>query len=151
MTMRFAYELFGASAPILSLGGRYSRPRPMVSITLIGPLGSYLLRGLVDSGADETIIPEFVAPFLGVDLDSATILSARGIGGSLVSVRFVDVTLRIADQHEQHEWSALVGFAPLGRRTGILGFAGFLQYFTTVLHGDREMLELTVNSLYPGT
>jgi hypothetical protein len=33
----------------------------------------------------------------------------------------------------------------------ILGFAGFLQYFTATFIGDREEVELTVNSLYPGT
>jgi hypothetical protein len=32
-----------------------------------------------------------------------------------------------------------------------LGFAGFLQYFTATLHGDREQVELAVNALYPGT
>jgi hypothetical protein len=31
------------------------------------------------------------------------------------------------------------------------GYAGFLQFFTTTFHGDRELAELTVNSAYPGT
>jgi hypothetical protein len=123
----------------------------MVSITLIGPSGSYLMDGLIDSGSDETIFPEFVAGIVGIDLSGATSLPTRGIGAGSVVVRFVDVTLRIADSHERHEWSALVGFAPLGRRIAILGFAGFLQYFTATLHGDLERLELTVNALYPGT
>ena len=33
----------------------------------------------------------------------------------------------------------------------LLGFAGFLQFFTATFRGDREEIELTVNSLYPGT
>ena len=61
------------------------------------------------------------------------------------------MTLRIADQNERREWSALVGFAPIGKRNVILGHAGFLQYFTTILYGDFEMVELTINALYPGT
>ena len=149
--MRFAYDLFGSSIPVLSLGGRYSRPRPMVPVTLIGPVGSHLIRGLIDSGSDETIFPESVAGIIGVDLSQATSLATSGIGGSPVVVRFVEVSMRIADQQEQHEWTALVGFASLTRRSAVLGFAGFLQYFTTILHGDLEFVELTVNALYPGT
>ena len=150
MTMRFAYELIGASSPIVALGGRYSRPRPIVPITVIGSSGSHLMEGLVDSGADEIIFPELVAAIIGVDLSGAVSLTTRGIGGIPVSVRIAEVTLRIADPHEHHEWSAWVGFSPIPRRTAILGFAGFLQYFTTILYGDFEMLELTVNALYPG-
>ena len=33
----------------------------------------------------------------------------------------------------------------------LLGFAGCLQYFRANFMGDREEVELTVNSLYPGT
>ena len=151
MTMRFAYDLIGTSSPILALGGRYFRPRPIVPITLIGPLGSHLLRGLVDSGADEIIVPEFVPPIIGVDLFGAPTVTTRGIAGSMVSVRLAEVTMRIADLHERREWSAWVGFSPIPRRTAVLGFTGFLQYFTTMLHGEFERLELTVNALYPGT
>jgi hypothetical protein len=35
--------------------------------------------------------------------------------------------------------------------TDLYGFAGFLQFFTAKFEGDREEVELTVNSLYPGT
>ena len=151
MTMQFAYELFAVPSPVRSLGGRYSRPRPMVPITVIGPTGSYLIDGLIDSGSDETIFPDFVAGIIGIDLSGATSLSTHGIGGTAVGVRSFDVTLRIAGSHEQHEWSAVVGFAPLARRTAMLGFAGFLQYFTACFHGDLEFVELTTNALYPGS
>ena len=151
MTMRFAYDLIGASSPILSLGGRYSRPRPIVPITFIGPGGTHLMDGLVDSGADEIILPEMVATIVGIDLSIAPVLTTRGIGGIPVSVRLAEVALRIADLRERHEWSAWVGFSPVPRRTAVRGFAGFLQYITTTLHGDREVVELTVNALYPGT
>jgi hypothetical protein len=61
------------------------------------------------------------------------------------------VTLRVADNQEWREWQAWVGFTSTKLRHPLLGFAGFLQYFTATLHGDREELELTVNSLYAGT
>ena len=77
--------------------------------------------------------------------------TAHGVGGSDVEVRFVDVRLRIADNQEHREWTARVGFAPLERTYALLGFAGFLQFFTATLYGDLEYVDLTVNALYPGT
>ncbi len=125
--------------------------RPLIPITLIGPGGTQVLDGLIDSGSDGTLIPEFAAKHMGIDLTMAPQETTRGIGGAQVAARYVAVTVRIADNTEQREWSALVGFAPLAKRNAILGHAGFLQYFTTILYGDFEMLELTVNALYPGT
>jgi hypothetical protein len=44
-----------------------------------------------------------------------------------------------------------VGFTSARLRFPSLGFAGFLQYFDALFRGDREEVELTVNSLYRGT
>ena len=43
------------------------------------------------------------------------------------------------------------GLPPVKLQRPLLGFAGFLQFFTATFHGDREEVELTVNSLYAGT
>ena len=150
MTLRYAYTGIVLPQPSAALGGRSTLSRPLISITLIGPGGTQLLDGLIDSGADGILVPDDVVAKIGIDLTTATTETTRGIGGSQVTARYVDVTLRIAAQNERREWSALVGFAPIGRRNAILGHAGFLQYFTTVLHGDLEIVELTVNPLYSG-
>lgn len=42
-------------------------------------------------------------------------------------------------------------FTPVSLRQPLLGFAGFLQFFTAIYYGDREELELSVNSLYRGS
>jgi len=123
----------------------------VISLTLIGPRGTQLLDGLIDSGADAILVPEYVAATIGIDLTTAAEETTRGIGGVRVTARYADVTMRIAAQNERREWTALVGFAPIGKRNAILGHAGFLQYFTTILYGDLEFVELTSNSLYPGT
>ena len=151
MTLRFAYRAATFTRPKAALGGRSSVSRPLIPVTLIGPGGTWVLDGLVDSGADGILVPAFVAPIIGIDLTSAAPEATRGIGGSNVTTYYADVTMRIADQNEQREWSALVGFAQLTSRNVLLGHAGFLQYFTTILHGDLEFVELTVNALYPGT
>ena len=150
MTLRYAYRGIVLPQPSAALGGRSTLSRPVISITMIGPRGTQLLDGLIDSGADAVLVPEDVEAKIGIDLTGAAEETTRGIGGVRVVARYADVTLRIADQNERREWSALVGFAPIGRRNAILGHAGFLQYFTTTLHGDSERVELTINGLYPG-
>jgi hypothetical protein len=66
-------------------------------------------------------------------------------------VRYATVTLRLTDGIERREWTAWVGFTRAPLRRPLLGFAGFLQFFTATFHGDREEVELAVNSLYRGT
>jgi predicted aspartyl protease len=151
MTMSFRYTSFMRNHPVVPLGGRFSRPRPIISVTLIGPRHSAALDALLDTGADDTMFPDSVARSLGIDLSSADFGTAQGVGGSKIAVRYVTLTLRIADNNEQREWPAVVAFAPLPNQLPLLGFAGFLQYFTACFHGDLEYVELTVNALYPGT
>jgi hypothetical protein len=59
--------------------------------------------------------------------------------------------LRISDGKEHREWLGRVGFTSTPMQRPLLGFAGFLQFFTATFHGDREYLELSVNSSYQGT
>jgi hypothetical protein len=151
MTLRSAYRVVSFTHPKAALGGRSSVSRPLIPVTFIGPGGTHLLEGLIASGADGILVPEYVATIIGLDLALAACETTRGIGGVQLITRYVDVTMRIADQNEQREWSALVGFAPLTSRNAILGHAGFLQYFTTILHGDLEFVKLPINPLYPGT
>jgi predicted aspartyl protease len=151
MTMSFRYTPFMRNHPVVPLGGRFSRPRPVISVTLIGPRHTAALDALLDTGADDTVFPNSVARSLGIDLSSADIGTAQGVGGGHLNVRYVNLTLRIADNHEQREWSAVVAFTPLHNQLPLIGFAGFLQYFTACFHGDLEFVELTTNALYHGT
>jgi len=73
------------------------------------------------------------------------------VGGVPLPVRYVQATLRLTDGTEFREWTAWVGFAPVPMLWPLLGFAGFLQFFSASFLGDREEVELNVNSLYPGT
>jgi hypothetical protein len=107
--------------------------------------------GLLDPGSDETIFPQVAAVLAGIDLTNAPTGVVTGVGRVNVQLRYAEVTLRIAGVNELREWRAWVGFttAPLTRP--LLGFAGFLQFFTAHFYGDREEVELEVNGLYPGT
>jgi hypothetical protein len=136
--------------PALTLGGRL-RPRPLVGITLVGPTGTYVDSGLLDSGSDHTVFPGHAAVIAGIDLTGAPTDTISGIGRAMVHLRYAEVTLRIAGINELREWRAWVGFTSTPLPRPLLGFAGFLQFFMAQFFGDREEFELTVNSLYPGT
>jgi hypothetical protein len=151
MTMRWPYKLVPSPQPILSLGGRWVRLRPIVVVTLIGPTGTVAREAQVDSAADDTVFPEDMAAMIGLDLTQAPRRSASGVGLVPVPVRYAETTFRITDGREQREWRGWVGFTNAALKRPLLGFAGFLQFFTTNLVGDREALELSVNSLYQGT
>ena len=88
---------------------------------------------------------------IGVDLSQAPAGEGAGVGAGTVSVRYAQITLRLAGRRERREWRGWVGFTAAKFRHPILGFAGFLQYFTATFHGDREEVELAVNSRYAGT
>jgi hypothetical protein len=149
--MRFPYQRISIQSPAIALGGRWVRPRPIIGVTIIGPSDSRLRDGLLDTGSDDTVFPEHLAATLGLDLSSAPIGSMQTANRTRARVRYAPVRLRITDGIEQREWPALVGFTPAPLRQPLLGFAGFLQFFTATFHGDREQVELTINSLYPGT
>jgi len=137
--------------PALTLGGRWVRPRPLIGITLIGPAGTFFDAGLLDPGSDETIFPERAAIRAGIDLSGAPTGSVSGVGRAVVQLRYAEVTLRVAGVNELREWKAWVGFATSPLSRPLLGFAGFLQFFTAQFFGDSEEFELSVNSLNPGT
>src|SRR5690349_7333088 len=136
--MRFRYTPLRAKAPVVSLGGRQERPRPIVNVMLIGPAGARVIPAGVDSYADDTVFPEQQAALAGIDLTNLPQLTFSGIGQTPVPVRYAQLTLRLTDGKEFREWAAWVGFTPALIKHGLLGFAGCLQYFTTTFHGHLE-------------
>jgi hypothetical protein len=116
----------------------------------VGPANTVPQDALLDTGADDTVFPEHIAILAGIDLTNAPTGIGAGVGSGTHVLRYAEVTLRIADSQERREWKAWVGFTALHFRYPMLGFAGFLQYFTATFHGDREEVELIVNSRYAG-
>jgi Aspartyl protease len=151
MTMRFPYRRLKTNAPIPSLGGQWERPKTLVLVSLTGPGGTVAQRALLDTGADDTVFPEQLAAQVGFDLTNAPTGESAGVSGVPLPVRYAWATLRLTDGIEFREWLAWVGFVPVPMIWGLLGFAGYLQFFSANFLGDREEVELTVNSLYPGT
>lgn len=151
MTMRFPYRLLPVRQAVVSLGGRWVRPRPLVFVSLVGPSGVYVERALLDTAADDTVFPDAAAVTAGLDLTNAPTGEASGVGAAPVVVRYAAVELRLTDGREMRRWPAWVGFTAARLNQPLLGFAGCLQFFGALFRGDREEAELEVNALYPGT
>ncbi len=151
MTLRFSYGRFAAPAPLWALQGRPDRPRPVIHVALIGPSQTRVRLSLLDTGADDTVFPEDLASQVGVDLTGAPTATASGVGVVGASLRYAEVDLRLSDGREFRQWRARVGFTSAPLKRPLLGFAGFLQFFTATFCGDREEVELAVNTLYHGT
>src|SRR5438309_424991 len=145
--MRFHYRLSRTKYAVLSLGGRWVRPKPIIGVTVIGPADGRIVQGHLDTASDDTVFPEAMAAKLGIDLTNAPVGEASGVGMASVPLRFAEVTLRIANGGERREWPAWVGFTSVPIRRPLLGFAGCLQFFSATFLGDREEVDLTVNSL----
>lgn len=150
MSLFFRYKIEPMPHAVLSLGGRWSRPRPMITVAVIGPNCTRPIEGLLNTGADDTIFPDSFAALIGVDLTGAPRGHATTASLALVPIRYAHVTLRLTDGKERREWPAWVGFSPAISRP-LFGFAGFLQFFTATFQGDHEQVELAINLLYPGT
>lgn len=134
-----------------ALGGATVVPRPILALRITGPSGSRLRDGLLDTGADETIVDPSVAPLIGVDLSQAPEREIYLIGRGRVRCRYTPVQLRISDGvAETYEWDTVVGFAPFPLLRCLLGFAGFLQFFNADFRGGDQEVTLLPNALFTG-
>ena len=80
MTMRVPYKLLPVRLPVVSLGGRRVRPRPLVFVTLVGPSGVFMGHAMLDTAADDTVFPDAAAAAAGLDLSNAP--SARRLASA---------------------------------------------------------------------
>ena len=137
--------------PVPALGGAALLPRPLPALRITGPSGSRLRDGLLDTGADETILDPSVAPLIGIDLNQALEREVNLIGRGRIRCRYAPVQLRISDGiAETYEWDTVVGFAPFPVLRSLLGFAGFLQLFDVDFRGAAQEVELRPNALFAG-
>jgi hypothetical protein len=120
-------------------------------VQILGPAGSRLIDGHLDTGSDDTVFPQWLAPLLGVDLSQASEQDIHLTGrGQSFRAQFLPLELRISDGQETCQWQAIVGFVPLPLRRALLGYAGFLQFFDAEFRGADRQVVLTPNPTFPG-
>jgi predicted aspartyl protease len=126
--------------------------RPVITLQIAGSLAHAQWDALVDTGADETLLPFSLAEVLGVELDRELTSIAAGISGDALTIHYGEVQFQISQESETISWSALVGFVEFGSSDDeliVLGHGGFLDYFTATFNGELAELDLVANELLP--
>ncbi len=121
------------------------RPRPFVPLRVAGPNGRlFLLDALVDSGADEVLIPQTLLAGLGFAPGSGITRGTSGVGGRTATVyQRVRLELRTAP-NDRLVWNTTVAFGHVPFNIVLFGIAGGLEFFHTTLNViDRQV------TLYP--
>lgn len=112
-------------------------PRPLLDVAF-GDVEDVFVPCLVDSGAVQTLIPEWVANDCGTDLEGVPEV-IFGVGGASTRARFAIVRLSAAGR----TWEAEVGFCtPWPYSWGLLGHASFFRYFTVMFQAADGLFEL---------
>ena len=124
--------------------------RPVITIRIAGPKSEARWDALVDTGADETLLPLSLAELLGVERDREATSLAAGISGDKLTIHYGDVKLQIATGNEEITWRSTVGFVDFGgsdQEVIVLGHLGCLDFFTATFNGELAELEMLPNSL----
>lgn len=88
--------------------------RPVISIRIVSSKSDARWDALVDTGADETLLPLSLAEVLEVDLDPQLTSMAAGIAGDPLKINYGDVEFRIESGREAVAWKSTVGFVDFG-------------------------------------
>lgn len=126
--------------------------RPVITIHISGPTSKSRWDALVDTGADETLLPYSLVEILGVELDPAVTSQASGISGDQLTIHYGEVDFEIVAESQIVRWKTIVGFVEFGASDDeviVLGHGGCLEYFTAIFDGENAVLEMTANPLLP--
>lgn len=137
-----------------TLGGRLSRLKPLIPLTVTGPSRQDALSVLVDSGSDDVVFPWDVAVKIGVNLSTAATGHALGVGAAAaLPLAFAPVILELRDPilRQVCRWRAVVGFSRSVTRFALFGIAGGLEHFRTTLDVAAREIHLDTHPSLPAT
>jgi hypothetical protein len=119
---------------------------PIILVRFVGPERSYLIRGLLDTGASMTLVPRSYLRKLSLAPGERARLGTAA-GALDHQLGLLDLELRSG--RTVHRWSARVGFAPRADNLALLGHAGFLDHFAVTFDGLRKRVTLRANGTFP--
>jgi hypothetical protein len=127
--------------------------RPIVPVSVWGPAGAVLVDGLLDTGADRTLLTPSVASTLGINLARGPVrpLQLKVPSGQFVTCQLVSVILGLSRQRVRICWQAEVAVALEPVEKPHWGFKGFLEYFRANFDGPNRRVTLTPSERLPAT
>jgi predicted aspartyl protease len=118
--------------------------RPIVPVLFVGERRAADFRGLLDTGADETIISQEMAEAIGAKLIPGARNRIVSAGGD-VPLTYARVQIEVELGDDNLTWNAIVGVAEQGWEEALLGFRGFLEYFDVLFLGEALQVEISRN------
>jgi len=115
--------------------------RPLVELELVGNGQTICALGLIDSGADTTMMNLEYARVLGIDLTKATKKDFLGIGGTRVNCYLSSVGMKL--KYTDHTFTTVVAFTESPSVDILLGQEDFFECFRIKFEKDRDIFELS--------
>ncbi len=120
--------------------------RPLLEIELLGPDRSMTVLGLVDSGADMSLMNSRYAQVLGIALDKLPSKDFIGISDVRVPTYFTEVPIRV--MHFEDILYLPVAFADSPSVDILLGQEEFFDAFRIRFEKDHDVFELQASREY---
>jgi hypothetical protein len=148
VTARFPYERVEAEPSFADPSPFVYRP--VVPVTVVGLSMAFPTKGLLDTGATETVLPAYL--FENGLIDPAFREGEEGLlfgaDGRPFRVVYGTVDLAIRLGRKVRRWHAKVAFHPT-RKDVLLGDAGFLRYFTATFNRHERYATLRPTGKFP--
>lgn len=148
--MNFVYTKYEIQPSSTNPSGIIHRPEVMLRV--IGQIGEAHLMALVDTGADECVLPLSVGEAVGALLSPDETILASGVGGHLLELIPGDVEFELVSGEDSYRWQVRVGFARFENpedECAILGHVGALELFTATFDGENHRGALVPNTDFP--
>ena len=120
--------------------------RPLVELELSGNGQIIHALGLIDSGADTTLMNIEYARVLGINLDATKKKEFLGIGGAPVACFLSSIDMKV--KHTDLNFTTTVAFTESPSVDILLGQEDFFECFRIKFEKDHDTFELTT---VPGT
>lgn len=95
--MRIPYMMGVARRPQPALGGSLVRPRPMMPVQFAQRGGAVRRTCVLDNGADHTVLPDWIAAAIGLDLAGSEERPIELAGRAPQRCRYAPVEIEISD------------------------------------------------------
>ena len=158
MRLTFPYvavPIRGAVVPPALPPGATERWRPFIDLRLINPTNGRSIsihQAVVDSGADDTVFPDYAFYRLGLaTFPTAPPTHAMIWRGTRHTLQFARVGLELFDGVVRCQWTATVAFSPAPLPHALLGQTGCLEFFNYTGRGADRVSVLEPIPAFPGT
>ena len=124
--------------------------RPFAPVLLVGPAGTALVDGLLDTGADRVLIPEPFAAMVGFDFDALPSANALITTASKrIPCKTASLILGLRKSGVQTYWHAQVAITTTPLSYCYWGIQGFLEFFRAEFDGPNRVVTLAAGGNLP--